>query len=437
MSVHRPLTVLLSLLALAVAAPAASAYDETQNWLNAFGRTVEDFSAPDQTTQTALISAENVLTTATTDSGKVPDRGFEQAGAWPWSGDPDRGSYDHPGAWTGRKIERLSFTNELGQQLDATVWGPSDARLKKLKLDAPLPCVVFAPGVISAQPMYYWFAQGMADAGYEVLTYDLDGQGRSEGNQQPAQDPDGDLRSALTFFLSAANPLRSLLDAQRVGVAGHSLGAIAAQDVGSFGGVVKAISAMSDMQTTYADSVPLQAQGADYDAFIFPPTPSPGSDPDGKLAAFKAQAARGIDVQEVVIESATHLAWSHVTWAYTSTWSEEVAFWYALAWFDRYLYGDVARRDGIPKKNGLTGTERLAMNYVAVGDHGVSKKFRSAYSVGGATCLDMVTRDGCRVPATRSAKPAARKARSRRASRRASHRPSRGKRPSSAAPRSR
>jgi hypothetical protein len=31
---------------------------------------------------------------------------------------------------------------------------------------------------------------------------------------------------------------------------------------------------------------------------------------------------RGVDVQEVVIESGTHMAWSHVTWAYTSVWSE-------------------------------------------------------------------------------------------------------------------
>src|SRR4051794_24921520 len=426
MSVARPLA-LAAVLATALAAPPAHAYDETQNWLNSFGRTVEDFSAPDATTQTALISAENALTTVTTDTGRIPDRGFEQAGAWPWSGDPDRGSYDHPGAWTGRKIERLQITNELGQQLDATAWGPSDARLKKLKLEAPLPGIVFAPGVISAQPMYYWFAQGMADAGYVVLTYDLDGQGRSEGNQQPAQDPAGDLRSALRFFTSDGNPLRPMLDASRIGVAGHSLGAFAAQEVGSFGGVVKAISAMSDMQATYADSVPLQAQGADYDNFIFPSAPSPDSDPDGKLAAFHTLAARGIDVQEVVIESATHLAWSHVTWAYTSTWSEEVALWYALGWFDRYLYDDIARRDGIPKKKGLTGTQRVTMNFSAVGDHGVSKKFRSAYSIAGASCADMVTQESCAAPRARSA----------RASRRASHRAGRAKRPSRTRPRRR
>ena len=108
----------------------------------------------------------------------------------------------------------------------------------------------------------------------------------------------------------------------------------------------------------------------------------------------------GVDVQEVVIESGSHMAWSHVTWAYTSVWSEAVAHWYGLAWFDRYLYGDL-RRDpatGLPSAGGLTGTERTTMNYEAIPGHGVSKKFRSAWSLGTVTCPDMVA--GC----TRQAK---------------------------------
>ena len=89
------------------------------------------------------------------------------------------------------------------------------------------------------------------------------------------------------------------------------------------------------------------------------------------------------------------MAWSHVTWAYTSAWSEAVAHWYGLAWFDRYLYGDL-RRDpatGLPSRRGLTGTQRATMNYEAIPGHGVSKKFRSAWSLGGAACPDMVA--GC------------------------------------------
>jgi hypothetical protein len=403
------LRIFLATAAAAVAlTPAAHAqeYDETQNWLNAYGRTVDHFSAPDRSVQTALISAENTLATIALSSGRVPERGAQQTGAWPWSGDAQRGSYDHRGPWEGQKIE-FEFTNRTGHELAATVWAPSARRLEELGLDAPLPGVIYSGGVISAQPMYYWFAQGMAEAGYVVMTYDVTGQGRSEGSS--TGDAAADLRDAIDFFVSTPerryrhrdehsidfNPLYGMLDRDRIGTAGHSMGAGAVQTVGSHGGVVKAISAQSDLRPTYADRVPIQGQGADYESFIFPPQPSPGADPEGKLAGFKAVAARGVDVQEVVIESGSHMAWSHVTWAYTSSWSEAVAHWYGLAWFDRYLYRDL-RRDpatGLPDRRGLSGTERATSNYEAIPGHGLSKKFRSAWSLRRRSCADMVA--GC------------------------------------------
>ena len=328
-----------AVLALGLAAPSAAGaqeYDETQNWLNSYGRTVDHTTAPDRSVETAIISAENLLRTIALDSGRVPERGAQQTGAWPWSGDSERGSYDHRGSWDGQKIE-FSFTNRTGHELAATVWAPSGRRLSELGLSAPLPGVIYSPGVLSSQPMYYWFAQGMANAGYVVMTYDVTGQGRSEGSST-GNAPD-DLRDAIDFFVSTpstpyprrdehsidVNPLAGMLDRARIGTAGHSMGAGAVQTVGDHGGVVKAISAQSDLRATYAHDVPIQGQGADYESFIFPPQPSPGTDPDGKLAGFRAQRDRGVDVQEVVIESGSHMAWSHVTWAYTSVWSEAVA----------------------------------------------------------------------------------------------------------------
>lgn len=378
----------VALLALPAAAPAQE-YDETQNWLNAYGRTVDHMTAPDRSIATALISAQNVLETMAA-AGRVPERGLQQTGAWPWSGDADRGSYGD--AWDGRKIE-FEFTNRTGHDLAATVWAPSDARLAELGLRAPLPGVVYSGGIVSSQPMYYWFAQGMAEAGYVVMTYDITGQGRSEG--QRTGDAAADLADAVDVFVSPRNPLHAMLDRSRIGTGGHSLGAGAVQTVGSHGGIVKAISAQSDLRPTYAADVPIQGQGADYETFVLPPSPTPGTDPAGKLAGFDAVRKRGVDVQEIVIEAGSHMAWSHVSWAYTSTWSEAVAHWYGLAWFDRYLYGDV-RRDpatGLPSRRGLTGTERATLEYEAIPGRGVSKKYRSAWSLGGVECLDVVA--GC------------------------------------------
>ena len=377
-------------------APAAAAYDETQNWLNAFGRTVEDNSSPERHLGNIQTSTQNVLDWLA-EIERAPDRSLQQTGAWPWNGDSDRGSYGQQGNWTGIKIE-LEFENDRGQTLVGAVWGPSQDMLDAVGLAAPLPGIVYSGGFISSHPMYWWFAQEMARNGYVVMTYDVSGQGRSEGNS--TGDAPQDLRNALDFFVSERNPLRDMLDPSRIGTAGHSMGAGAVQTVADHCGLVKAISAHSDLDVDYAEEpeqpagacgprtlVPIQGQGADYETFIFPPQPTPGTDPDEKLPGFHAARAAGVDTQEVVIESGSHLAWSHVFGAYTATWSEDVALHYALAWFDRYLYGDMAR-------GGETGTERLTRVFAADAEgHGVSKKYRSAYALGGLACEDMVA--GC------------------------------------------
>jgi hypothetical protein len=400
-------------------------YDEQQNWLNSYGRTVEHFSAPNRTIFNALQSSRRVLATLA-EAGRVPDRSAQQTGAWPWNGDIERGGYDEKGDWTGIKIE-FEFGNSSGRALAATVWGPSDQMLDDLGLAAPLPGLIYSGGVISAQPMYYWFAQEMARHGYVVLTYDVSGQGRSEGNS--TGNAAADLRDALDFFTSTPakpyprprgdvryNPLHRMLDRSRIGTAGHSMGAGAVQSVGDHCGVVKAISAQSDLGAGYASPaeapapcgaprklVPIQGQGADYESFVLPTTPSPGSNPEGKLNGFKAVAATGTDTQEIVIESGSHMAWSHVTWAYTSAWSEQVAFHYALAWFDRYLYGN-------REVDGRTATERLT-DVLKVDDagHGVSKKFRSAWSLGGKRCDDMVAGGCAAAPAPKGVKATGRR----------------------------
>lgn len=390
--------------ALAGAGPAAAAYDETQNWLNAHGRTAQRVPDLPYGLAVMLTSAEAALETAQR-AGRVPDRGLQQVGAWPWSGDVERGSYGDPPSVKGVSKVEFEFDNRKGQALKATAWAPTRARVKQLGFAEPLPGVVYSGGVLSSEPMYFWFAETMARAGYVVLTYDVSGQGRSEGSS--AGNAAQDLEDALDVFFSDDMPFAGRLDHTRVGTAGHSMGAGAVQAVGPDGGRVKAISAQSDLRPSYRWDVPIQGQGADYETFIFPPQPTPAEGPGSraKLAGHDAVAARGVDVQEVVIESATHLAWSHVSWAYTSTWSEAVAAWYALAWFDRYLHHDVRRRDGEVRPDGATGTQRLTRDFDAVGGHGLSAKFTSAWSLRGVRCPDMTAPAGC--PAAASLEPKA------------------------------
>src|SRR3546814_18012135 len=74
--------------------------------------------------------------------------------------------------------------------------------------------------------MYRWWHQAFADAGYLVFAFDFAGQGHS-GDRVAGDEGTNitDAEDALTYLLDAS-PVRSVLDQQRVGVIGHSLGAI-------------------------------------------------------------------------------------------------------------------------------------------------------------------------------------------------------------------
>src|SRR3546814_19459076 len=72
--------------------------------------------------------------------------------------------------------------------------------------------------------MYRWWHQAFADAGYLVFAFDFAGQGHS--GDRVAGDEGTNITAsadALTYLLEQS-PVRSVLDPQRVGVIGHSLG---------------------------------------------------------------------------------------------------------------------------------------------------------------------------------------------------------------------
>ena len=363
-------------------------YDETQNWLAAWGQTQKDWTDPAETAGTFVNSARNAAANA--QDPNAPAQGPYQFHQWPWSGDPDRepcgdsatpanDCYDGP-------VEHIEFESSGGLAIDANAWYPTSSLLADDT--GRVPGIVISSGFQGNQKMYYWAAQGLAEAGYLVFTYDVSGQGHSEG--QSTGPADEELRDALDFFVAPERDWAPQLQADNIGIAGHSMGAGAVQAVGNDNRPeVRAISAWSDLGSDYTGNAPIQGQGADYDAWITPPVRDDvGPDDPGKLDGFDSVRERGVDVQEIVIESGTHLAWSHVTWAYTSTWSEEVALFYTLAWFDKYLAGDLAR-------DGAAATERLTSNYQSTESpgHGLSRKYLSAYSIGGSYCRDQRDRE--------------------------------------------
>ncbi|HEU5037955.1 MAG TPA: alpha/beta hydrolase [Nocardioides sp.] len=184
--------------------------------------------------------------------------------------------------WDGSRgvTKRVMFENRYGALLRGTVYKPlagAHDPYTGARLTPPYPGVVITEGSVQgSEGMYAWLAEDLAERGYVVLTYDVQGQGTSE--TLPHQDSpaatdalpfcnpfaapaDGEMsgcpgvpsqqlsnfvvgtEDALDFFTSRRNPFRRDLDLSpdpdpftpgrttRIAIIGHSMGAAAVSKV--------------------------------------------------------------------------------------------------------------------------------------------------------------------------------------------------------------
>ena len=331
------------------------------------------------------------------------------------NGDP----YRYPEDWRDRlhrgQLQDFHFIASDGAKLFGRLFTPNSP-----PPPSGYPAVIITTGSIQGpQELYYWAAEGLAEAGYMVMTFDVQGQGHSETFPH---NPDGSYdcelnpaalcpgvpfqqgynfyqgtRDALAFLFSTPehpyaldvpaadpanpnaadsplnparfNPLHELLDRSRVGLAGHSLGAGAVSVVGQADPRVKAIvgwDALNAVPTEDGDEngngvpgehvdenlqpvtlhAPALSMTAEY--FFNPEAADPASppDPESGLGAYNQLKSAGLDTMRVGLRSSTHLEFSYVPYLLpASRYGERVAMHYTLAWFDRYLRGDLAATD--------------------------------------------------------------------------------------------
>jgi dienelactone hydrolase len=277
-------------------------------------------------------------------------------------------------ALTGGRVTAVTFGSSDGAQLHGHVFLPPRSE--------PMPAggypgVVVTDGSVQAyENLYYWAAEGLAQYGYEVLTFDVQGQGDSDllpasctptscqgvPYQQNYNFYQG-AEDALTFFLSPSNPGRADLDAQRVGIAGHSLGASAVSWVGQCDSRVRAVVAWDDLvpvsigqcpanvtvpaaYRATAPHAPALATTNDYEFNVQPqltvPNPHGGTNSGGLDgdAGYQRLSASGVDSELVSFRNGTHLTYTYIPYVLPSNeLSERFAFYYTLAWFDEYLRG--------------------------------------------------------------------------------------------------
>ena len=301
--------------------------------------------------------------------------------------------YDWKKIVPGAIVEPVLFTGRSGATLSGNVWALEAGPERR-------PAVVITTGSVQAPETLYWgLAAFLAQRGYVVLTYDVQGQGRSD---TLGEEPDGDegvpaqqagnfvdgTEDALDFMLStpqdpyaprpsctsgtshegrhlarvglglnaAFNPLHGLVDPERIGIAGHSLGASAVSFVGQKDPRVDAIVAWDNLGGADArsdcESAPESRSGAaiekpalgisnDYGLTPTPHTSDP--DPQGRSAGFEAYRAAGVDSMQVNIRGGTHFESSFIPGQTVPPLGQatlrgyDLVAWYSAAWFDKYV----------------------------------------------------------------------------------------------------
>lgn len=351
------------------------------------------------------------------------------------------------------EVTPVVFYDRECARLSGRVWLP-----KATAPGSTLPNIVITNGSVQApETVYWWAAQALVRAGYAVLSFDPRGQGRSD-QQTPGQQQGSNANlkvfwegqvDAIDFFRSTPtrpyphnvtcagtyptattpyNPIWPRLDPARLGITGHSAGAIGVSVVQGYGAPdadpwpgqmdsanpVKAAVALDSLITPAGDGfapandypvpaelvnllIQLGSQGnlpkfaprmpalsfnADYGLVPAPYTMPP--DPEAHKLAYAAWQAAGVPAYVIGIQGTTHFDFSLLPTFPTTSWCPDTSSgacrggWgspailhYTLAWFDRWL-----KRPG--EAGYATADARLVDDG---GEHGAAKlsyRYRSA-----------------------------------------------------------
>lgn len=283
----------------------------------AFGVTVRDLTDP------SLMAFMVRATLAQLSDGSRLDHAYH------WYGHPD---YNDKVA-----LLPVYFNNRYGTRLYGEIVLPQRASVPPTA--GPFPVILVLEGLNTNLAMYRWWHQVFADAGYLVFALDFSGQGHSD--DEGADDPGNNVeeaQDALTW-LFADSPVKEVLDASRVGVVGHSQGAIATMALQAVEPRVHAAVAaapISEMSAPFdANPIPVMIQTGDHDG---PIAPIPFVNPVVTRAVYdKLTSERAF----IVAEASSHAQHTNYPLLPTASWGLEIAGLYSLAWMDYQLRGDM------------------------------------------------------------------------------------------------
>ncbi|HEY0975334.1 MAG TPA: alpha/beta fold hydrolase [Solimonas sp.] len=265
--------------------------------------------------------------------------------------------YGHPDYNRAVEIVPVAFNNRHGTRLHGELVLPY--RAAQPPSAGPFPVILALQGALTNTGVYRWWHQVFADAGYLVFAFDFSGQGFSDnaGGDDPGNAIE-EAQDALTYLFEDS-PVRTVLDRRRVGVIGHSMGAIATMGLQAVEPRVRAAVAAAPISEGAApfdaNPIPVMIQTGDHDG---PVAPIPFVNPAVVRAIYdKLDGDRAF----IVADAASHAQHTNYPLFPTSSWGLEIAGRYSLAWMDWHLRGDRAAlavlRDGHPHLSYLWDSE--------------------------------------------------------------------------------
>jgi hypothetical protein len=350
-------------------------------------------------------------------------------------------------AWKGGRMRYVSFLNRQGAMLTGTAFAPDPGRCPGQR-----PAVLLTEGITANDVLYWWQAQSLAEAGYVVLTFDYMNQGLSEAlghtaegapvppvcsadascarGSDPATGFLQDAQDALDFLLStpaqryphtgpvlssdapfdSSFPYADQVDSRYVGLTGHSEGARVASVLQGLDKRVGALVALDNLASHLkgdrgsSDSQCVDG-GIGTDTMpVVPRVPAMGqaapnntacNDPELKKFAYEKWRSASIPAVQVVVTAAKHGDWApNPTLAAGNASVPELAAYWTVAWFDRWLL-----------KDPLAEVRFFTRSFVVYDHYGgplvlkaqdvFDPSFMSSAATGTNNCLDL--RTGCPV----------------------------------------
>mgnify|MGYP005986391227 FL=1 len=244
--------------------------------------------------------------------------------------------YGHPENNKSVALVPVEFQNRYGTRLHGEIVLPKRGQTQATAQKYPV--ILALEGLNTNTAMYRWWHQLFADAGYLVFAFDFSGQGRSDDEVQG--DPGNNIeeaQDALSYLLNNS-PVREFIDSARIGVIGHSMGAIATMGLQAVEPRLKAAVAaapISEIQSVFnSNPIPVMIQTGDHDGPIAP------------IVAVNPAVVRPVydkltsDRAFIVADAASHAQHTNYPLLPTSTWGREIAAQYSLAWVNYHLRGD-------------------------------------------------------------------------------------------------